>query len=38
MIFGPPRARPDDLRPLPAPAPRLQPNGLPALPVLDRIA
>ena len=38
MIFGPPRAKPADLRPLPSPAPRLQPNGLPALPVLDHVA
>ena len=38
MLFGPPKARPADL-PAPAPAAiglRLQPNGLPSLPVIDR--
>jgi hopanoid biosynthesis associated radical SAM protein HpnH len=39
MFFGPPKAKPADL-PGPAPAAvglRLQPNGLPALPVIDRV-
>jgi hopanoid biosynthesis associated radical SAM protein HpnH len=38
MLFGPPKSKPDDL-PEPAPAAvglRLQPNGLPSLPVIDR--
>ncbi|MFM7291407.1 MAG: DUF3463 domain-containing protein, partial [Planctomycetia bacterium] len=40
MVLGPPRARPGDEThaPLPSPVPRLQPNGLPSLPILDRVA
>ena len=41
MLLGPPRARPADdgpLAPLPAPGLQLQPNGLPSLPILDRVA
>jgi hypothetical protein len=36
MIFGPPRGRDSGVTPLPSPAPaRPQPNGLPALPILQ---
>jgi hypothetical protein len=39
MLFGPPRAKPlPDLPPAPLPQPALQANGLPALPILDRVA
>ena len=39
MIFGPPRSKPTaDPVPLPPAGPRIQPNGLPALPILDRVA
>jgi hypothetical protein len=43
-LFGPPKASPASVaEPIPEPAPagaglRLQPNGLPALPVIDRVA
>ena len=37
MLLGPPR-RGRVEQPLPSPALRLQPNGLPALPVIDRVA
>jgi hypothetical protein len=38
MLLGPPRR--ERVEPLPAPSPalRLQPNGLPSLPVIDRVA
>ena len=36
MLFGPPKARPRDA--VPPPEPRLQPNGFPALPILDHVA
>jgi hopanoid biosynthesis associated radical SAM protein HpnH len=35
MLFGPPKARPRDA--VPPPEPRLQPNGFPALPILDHV-
>ena len=39
MFLGPPRGKPlVDLPPPPAAEPRLQPNGLPALPILDQVA
>ena len=41
MILGPPRTQPagdESVAPLPAPGPQLQPNGLPSLPILDRVA
>jgi hopanoid biosynthesis associated radical SAM protein HpnH len=41
MLLGPPRSLPagnDGGAPLPAPGMRVQPNGLPALPILDRVA
>jgi hypothetical protein len=42
MLFGPPRGTPVPQQDMPArrPAPglALQPNGLPALPILDRVA
>jgi hypothetical protein len=41
MLLGPPRVRPagnESLAPQPAPGMRLQPNGLPSLPILDRVA
>jgi hypothetical protein len=39
MFFGPPRRKQAEvLPPSPAPALRVQSNGLPALPVIDRVA
>jgi hypothetical protein len=38
MFFGPPRRGRSEPTPLPSPALHLQPNGLPALPVIDRVA
>ena len=35
VLLGPPRTRPDAGEPVPAPSPALEPNGLPALPILD---
>jgi hypothetical protein len=37
MLLGPPRRGRDEAPPRPAPGPRLQPNGLPALPVIDPV-
>ena len=34
MLLGPPRSRPEP----PLPQPARQPNGLPVLPILDRVA
>jgi hypothetical protein len=38
MLLGPPRRGRDESAPLPSPSLQLQPNGLPALPVIDRVA
>ena len=39
VLFGPPRAKPlPEVPPAPVPQPALQANGLPALPILDRVA
>jgi len=39
VLFGPPRTKPEPAaEPAPAPGLRIQANGLPALPVIDRVA
>jgi hypothetical protein len=37
MLLGPPASRPE-ASPPPSPAPQLAANGLPVLPILDRVA